>query len=68
MTKNDDITEFLDRAKLFEHYHDDPEKYHQIFTELGFAYVADECDGYCPECPCKSTCEVYAEIKTETTP
>jgi hypothetical protein len=63
--KPDGITEFLNRAKLFENYHDDPEQYHKIFTELGFSYVADDCDGYCPECPINSTCEVYHEIKDD---
>ena len=57
------LTEFQGRVKKFEQYHVDPEQFHKIFTELGFAYVDDGCDGFCPECERKMRCEVYRELK-----
>lgn len=49
--------QFKDRVEKFEQYFNDPEQFHKIFTELGFIYVNDGCDDFCPEC------EVYKEIK-----
>lgn len=54
---------FKDRVKKFDEYFNDPEQFNKIFTELGFIYVNDGCDGFCPECKQMKTCEVYKEIK-----
>ena len=56
---------FKDTVKKFEKYCNDPEQFHEIFTELGFIYVDDGCDGFCPECEQKLECEVYEETKDE---
>jgi hypothetical protein len=50
--------DFKRRVELFERYYNDPDQYHKIFTELGFSYVVDDCDGYCSDCNHKLTCEV----------
>jgi ssDNA-specific exonuclease RecJ len=42
-----------------------PKEFHKIFTELGFTYVDDGCDGYCPECEKKDDCKVYLELKDD---
>jgi hypothetical protein len=63
MEKESKYPNLKERAELFEKYHSDPDQYHKIFTELGFAYTDDNCDGYCPECEIRSKCEVYAEDK-----
>ncbi len=39
-----------DTVEKFEQYFNDPEQFHKIFTELGFTYVDDGCEGFCPEC------------------
>lgn len=58
--------DFKTVVKKFEKYHDDPEQYHKIFTELGFTYAEDGCDGFCPECEQMLKCEVYnKELKKE---
>lgn len=49
---------FLKRVERFECFSQDPEQYHKIFTGLGFAFVDDSCDGYCPDCRRKQTCEI----------
>jgi hypothetical protein len=67
MTKKPQDDEFKKRVDLFEHYYNDHDQFHKIFTELGFSYVVDDCDGCCPDCKHKLTCEVYAEIKQEIT-
>ncbi len=54
---------FKDTVEKFEQYFNDPEKFHKIFTELGFAYVDDGCDGFCPECKQMLKCEAYKEMK-----
>lgn len=54
---------FRDTVAKFEQYHADPGQFHKIFTELGFAYVDDGCDGFCPDCEKKMRCEVYPELK-----
>ena len=56
---------FEERVKKFEQYDNDPEQQYKIFSELGFTYVEDGCDGYCPDCEQKETCEVAAEIGWE---
>lgn len=56
---------FKDTVKKFEKHCNDPEQFHKIFTELGFIYVDDGCDGFCPECKQKLECEVYEEIRDE---
>jgi len=61
---NDEMT-FKERVEKFEKYCGDPEQYYKIFSELGFSYVDDGCDGYCPECEKKDRCEVYPEIGWE---
>lgn len=56
---------FEERVEKFEEYSKDPEQCHKIFSELGFTYVEDGCDGFCPECEQKDTCQVYPELKDE---
>jgi len=56
---------FKDRVEKFDKYFNDPEQFNKIFTELGFTYVEDGCDGFCPECEQMMKCEVYKEIKGE---
>jgi len=41
----------------------DPEQYGKIFSELGFTYVDDGCDGECESCEQQSGCTVYPSIK-----
>jgi hypothetical protein len=57
--------EVKNRVEKFEQYFNDPEQFNKIFTELGFTYVKDGCDGFCPECEQMLKCEVYKEIKDE---
>ena len=56
---------FRRRVELFEAYSRDELDYPKIFSELGFTFVDDGCDGYCPECPNQRTCEAYPELKAE---
>lgn len=56
---------FHETVEKFEQYYNDPEQHHKIFTELGFTYVDDGCDGFCPECEQKLGCKVYEELKDE---
>ena len=58
-------TYFNETVKKFEQYYNDPEQHHKIFTELGFTYVEDGCDGFYPECGQKLECGVYEELKDE---
>ena len=53
---------FQEVVKEFDGYVHDPDQFHKIFSELGFSYVDDGCDGDCDGCKKKTTCEVYAEI------
>jgi hypothetical protein len=53
------------RIELFDRYHNAPDQYHKIFTELGFSFMVDECDGNCPDCKDKGTCEVFLKIKDD---
>ncbi len=55
--------QFRDTVEEFDQYFNDPEQFNKIFTELGFTYVEDCCDGFCPECEQMMKCEVYKEIK-----
>lgn len=57
--------QFKDKVEKFEQYFNDPEQFNKIFTELGFTYVEDSCEGFCPECEQMLKCEVYKEIKDE---
>ncbi len=54
---------FNETVEKFEKYYNDPEQHHKIFTELGFTYVDDDCDGFCPECEQKLECGIYDELK-----
>jgi hypothetical protein len=69
MKKNPDKevfrAKFKETVKKFEEYFNDPEQHDKIFSELGFSYVEDGCDGFCPECEQKEDCEVDEEIKDE---
>jgi hypothetical protein len=51
--------QFKARVEKFEQYFNDPEQFNKIYTELGFAYVEDGCDGFCPECEQMLKCKVY---------
>ena len=64
-SNNDLSSEFKNRVKEFEQYFNDPEQFNKIFTELGFTYVDDGCDGFCPECEQMLKCEAYKEIKDD---
>lgn len=35
----------------------------EVFKELGFKYVCDDCDGFCPECKEIMKCVAYKEMK-----
>lgn len=41
--------EFKEKVEKYEQYYKNPKEFHKIFTELGFSYVDDGCDGFCPE-------------------
>lgn len=56
---------FRATVEKFERYFDDPEQLHKIFSELGFTYIEDGCDGFCPECKQMLKCEVHKETKDE---
>jgi hypothetical protein len=63
---NSDLSsEFKDRVEKFDKYFNDPEQFNKIFTELGFTYVEDGCDGFCPECEQMTKCKTYKEIKDD---
>lgn len=56
---------FRERVKCFEAYSRSELDYPKIFSELGFTFVDDGCDGCCPECPNQRTCEAYPELKAD---
>ncbi|MFO0793297.1 MAG: hypothetical protein U0586_04455 [Candidatus Brocadiaceae bacterium] len=56
---------FNETIEKFKQYLNDPEQHHNIFTEPGFTYIDDGCDGFCPKCKQKMTCEAYEELKDE---
>ncbi len=51
------------RSRKFGQYLHDPDSYGNIFTELGFTYRDEGCDGGCEECDRKNDCTVYAAVK-----
>lgn len=63
MTDNPEDEKLKKQIELFDRYHNDPDQHHKLFTEFGFSYMADECDGNCTDCKEKTTCEIYAKIK-----
>lgn len=65
MTDKPEDEKLKKRIELFDRYHNDPDQYHKLFTELGFSYMVDECDFNCVDCENKPTCEIYAEIKDD---
>ncbi len=62
MAKKKPEMTFEERVEKFEKYSKDPEQQYKILSELGFTYVDDGCDGFCPECEQKDTCETAPEI------
>ena len=54
---------FEEKVQKFGQYVQDPEQYGKIFSELGFTYVDDGCDGECESCEQQSGCSVYPSIK-----
>lgn len=59
----DEASIFRRRVELFDVHSRDELAYPKIFSELGFTFVDDGCDGYCPECPNQRTCDAYPELK-----
>jgi hypothetical protein len=53
---------FNEKVEKFGEYVRDPEKHGKIFTELGFTFVDDGCEGDCDNCLTKSDCTVYPEV------
>ena len=53
---------FDEKVEKFGQYMDDPEHHSKIFTELGFTYVDDGCDGDCDSCDQRAGCTVYPEV------
>lgn len=56
---------FKKRVKKFSQYFGDLKQHGKIFSELGFSFVDDGCDGWCPGCEQKSTCTVYVSKEWE---
>jgi hypothetical protein len=63
--EDDEDSPFRRRVARFEECSRDELLYPKIFSELGFVYVDDGCDGFCPECENRRTCDVYPELKAE---
>ena len=63
MVKKTENEKMKKSIELFERYHNDPDQYHKIFTELFFSYMTDECDGDFEDCKKNEDCEIYAKIK-----
>ena len=57
--------DFQEVVKEFDKYFQDPDQFYKIFSELGFSYVEDDCNGACDHCKRKDTCETYAEITSK---
>jgi hypothetical protein len=57
--------DFQEVVKEFDKYFHDPDQFYKIFSELGFSYVEDDCNGACDHCKRKDTCETYAEITSK---
>ena len=53
---------FNEKVQKFGEYMHDPEQHSKIFTELGFTYVDDGCEGNCDVCEQKTDCTVYPEL------
>ena len=53
---------FEDQVKLFTMFYKSPGEFSKIFTELGFTYVKDGCNGNCIPCKKKKSCETYRKI------
>ena len=53
---------FNEKVEKFGEYMHDPEQYGKIFSELGFTYVDDGCEGDCDVCEQKTDCTVYPEL------
>jgi len=53
---------FKEKVKKFGEYMHDPEQHGKIFSELGFTYVDDVCEGNCGNCERKSECTIYESI------
>jgi hypothetical protein len=54
---------FEEKVEKFGEYMHDPKQHNKIFTELGFTYVDDGCEGGCDSCEQKPGCTVYAFFK-----
>lgn len=53
---------FNEKVQKFGEYMHDPKQQSKIFTELGFTYVDDGCEGDCAACEQRSDCTVYPEL------
>ena len=53
---------FEEKVEKFGEYMHDPEQHGKIFTELGFTFVDDGCEGNCDACEQKADCTVYPEL------
>lgn len=42
--------DFHEVVKEFDKYFHDPNQFYKIFSELGFSYVEDDCNGACDHC------------------
>ncbi len=56
---------FRERVERFERCARDEALYGRLFSELGFTFIDDGCEGYCPDCERRAVCEVYPELKGE---
>ncbi len=56
---------FNETVEKFEQCWNNPDQFSNIFTELGFTYVDDGCDGFCPECEKMMKCKAYKELNPE---
>jgi hypothetical protein len=54
---------FNEKVEKFGEYMHDPEQHNKIFTELGFTYVDDGCEGDCDACEQKTDCTVYESVQ-----
>ncbi|GBE31131.1 hypothetical protein BMS3Bbin05_00028 [bacterium BMS3Bbin05] len=50
--------------KIVEDFDNNRDEHNKVlFSEYGFSYTEDSCDGFCPECPNVLNCETYEKIK-----
>jgi len=54
---------FEEKVEKFGEYMHDPEQHGKIFSELGFTFVDDVCEGECESCCTKADCTVYKSVK-----